>query len=297
MPCLYCHNNAGNSWTANIPTESTCMGCHLVTSAPDSVTVSVPPGTPDPADAAPFRVPVRDGRADIREIPWLRTGDSTGLSALRLEYPALAPVTTRPLLLGFIGSRLWLVSAALNGQSMDEGHRAVEARRGGWVEGTITFRCSVSAGTASVLLVAVPTWGDRTRNFIVLQAVLPDAYDAEITRRVRVPAPTSAGRYRLVFALAEETAGGYVASGTNWLVGSPRWRDGNDIADWSDAQIAQANREGRTRAQWLYLTGIGAELERSGGVSEASLARGRALAGRHYGRAVIPATAIDVVVR
>lgn len=42
IPCLYCHNNAANSWTANIPSVSTCMGCHLVISAADSA------GNPDP---------------------------------------------------------------------------------------------------------------------------------------------------------------------------------------------------------------------------------------------------------
>jgi hypothetical protein len=36
IPCLYCHNNAANAWTANIPTVSTCMGCHLVMAAPDT---------------------------------------------------------------------------------------------------------------------------------------------------------------------------------------------------------------------------------------------------------------------
>jgi len=41
IPCLYCHNNAANSHTANIPTVQTCMGCHLVISAPDSA------GTPN----------------------------------------------------------------------------------------------------------------------------------------------------------------------------------------------------------------------------------------------------------
>jgi hypothetical protein len=36
IPCLYCHNNAANSWTANIPSTQTCMGCHLVISAADT---------------------------------------------------------------------------------------------------------------------------------------------------------------------------------------------------------------------------------------------------------------------
>jgi hypothetical protein len=32
IPCLYCHNNAANSWTANIPSTQLCMGCHTVIS-------------------------------------------------------------------------------------------------------------------------------------------------------------------------------------------------------------------------------------------------------------------------
>jgi hypothetical protein len=42
IPCLYCHNNAANSWTANLPTLSTCMGCHLVIASSDSA------GNPNP---------------------------------------------------------------------------------------------------------------------------------------------------------------------------------------------------------------------------------------------------------
>jgi hypothetical protein len=61
IPCLYCHNNAANSWTVNIPTEATCMGCHLVTSAPDSA------GNPDPEI-----VKLRDFYANGQSIPWVR---------------------------------------------------------------------------------------------------------------------------------------------------------------------------------------------------------------------------------
>jgi hypothetical protein len=61
IPCLYCHNNAANSWTANIPTTSTCMGCHLVISAADSA------GTPHP-DIARLRVYADSGQS----IPWVR---------------------------------------------------------------------------------------------------------------------------------------------------------------------------------------------------------------------------------
>ena len=61
IPCLYCHNNAANSWTANIPTVGTCMGCHLVISAPDSA------GTPYPEITR-----LRAYADSARSIPWVR---------------------------------------------------------------------------------------------------------------------------------------------------------------------------------------------------------------------------------
>jgi len=61
MPCLYCHNNAANSWTANLPTVSTCMGCHLVISAADSA------GNADSNIAR-----LRDFSTRGEAIPWVR---------------------------------------------------------------------------------------------------------------------------------------------------------------------------------------------------------------------------------
>ncbi len=61
IPCLYCHNNAANSWTANIPATSVCMGCHLVISAPDSA------GNPN-ADITRLRAYADSAQS----IPWQR---------------------------------------------------------------------------------------------------------------------------------------------------------------------------------------------------------------------------------
>jgi hypothetical protein len=61
IPCLYCHNNAVNAWTANVPTVSTCMGCHLVIGAADSA------GNPEAEIAK-----LRDFAAKHQPIPWIR---------------------------------------------------------------------------------------------------------------------------------------------------------------------------------------------------------------------------------
>jgi hypothetical protein len=61
IPCFYCHNNAANSWTANIPTVSTCMGCHLVISAADTA------GNPNAWISM-----LRSKAAADSTIPWVR---------------------------------------------------------------------------------------------------------------------------------------------------------------------------------------------------------------------------------
>jgi len=61
IPCLYCHNNAANSWTVNIPSLGVCMGCHLVTSAPDTA------GNPNPEIAK-----LRDYATKGQSVAWVR---------------------------------------------------------------------------------------------------------------------------------------------------------------------------------------------------------------------------------
>jgi hypothetical protein len=61
IPCLYCHNNAANSWTANIPSVASCMGCHLVISAADSS-----------GNTHPGIQKLRDYAANGQPIPWVR---------------------------------------------------------------------------------------------------------------------------------------------------------------------------------------------------------------------------------
>ena len=36
----------------------------------------------------------------------------------------------------------------------------------------------------------------------------------------------------------------FVASGTNWLLGTPRWNDGNDLADLGPRQLEELERSG-----------------------------------------------------
>jgi len=133
---------------------------------------------------------------------------------------------------------------------------------------------------------------------VLMTSLSSDSYDQRMTIPFRIQAPERPGHYHLILAAHTETAGEFVASGTNWLLGRPRWFDGNDIAAWTEAQIAQTNREGRTRMQWLGVHRWASDsLVKDGGVSERSLRRLRAAVPEIWVRLSVPATVIDVVVR
>jgi hypothetical protein len=270
----------------------------VVTSASESVAVTLGPGSAGFALARPMRVAARGGEIGVTRHNVTMTDDGSGRFTLTLRYPGLPAVTTRPLLGGWTGSRLWLDSARLNGQALGPGDRTLVASRGGQIAGMVSIRASMHAGTASVILVAVPTWGDRTENVVVMRALPPDAYDQSLTFPFRIRAPARPGRYHLILAARTETTGDFVASGTNWLVGAPRWFDGNDIADWTEAQIAQANREGRTRMPWRFLSfSAGTQLYIRGGVSGENLRSVRRGVPSLWLPVTVPATVLDVVVR
>jgi hypothetical protein len=66
-------------------------------------------------------------------------------------------------------------------------------------------------------------------------------------------------------------------SGTNWRLPEPIWNDGNDIADWSPAQLRQANTLGWVQSSFVQIDN----------------ATGRPRRDPHP----VPATVIDVVVK
>lgn len=148
--------------------------------------------------------------------------------------------------------QLQVLSGTLNGQPVDSVRRTVTVRPGERIEGTIRYRTVTVAERAAVLLGAIALWGDRRSNWMVLRTLGAHG-EEEFDHPLRdalsgfwFMAPDRPGRYRIVLTWELETEMRFIASRTNWILGEPRWNDGNDVADLSEAQLEELDRSGVT---------------------------------------------------
>lgn len=212
-----------------------------------------------------------------------------GRGAFRLEVRAgqLPPAQTRSFFAGsdLGGARPWIriTGGRVNGREIEPGSPAAVVAPSSDIQGTLDLHVLTTARSAAILLGAVALWGDRTTNFIPMEALPPhgesilrlDLMDPNTGKRLTAPA--APGRYPILLIFDAETEMQYIASGTNWMVGEPVWYDGNDLADLSAAAVDSLRRGGSALVQWLMIE------------------RGRPQARQWY-RRQIHATVLDLVV-
>jgi len=163
---------------------------------------------------------------------------------------------------------LRLLSGTINGQPIDSARTRVVVRPGAPLTGVLHIQSLTSATTAAMLSGAVALWGDRRKNFLTLRALPPfgldfkssvDLEDQSGSFRV-LRAPMVPGVYHLVVVYAAETEFRFVASGTNWVLGEPKWNDGNDIADFTPGQIEELRTTGQTLQTILTRNPVGRQI-------------------------------------
>jgi hypothetical protein len=96
-------------------------------------------------------------------------------------------------------------------------------------------------------------WGDRTKNFLDLAPLFTPAENQPRRAHIAFTAPQTYGIYYIVFAFDAEGNVEDFVSGTNWRLPAPIWNDGNDIADWNQAQIAQAKTRGWVQTTFVQI--------------------------------------------
>jgi hypothetical protein len=197
-------------------------------------------------------VAVHDGNAPFLDL------EVVGSGGFVIEVAAgdVPPVRTRRFYAGGEGAvvdaaRVTILRGTVNGQPVDSLHREVRVRPGAPIDGMLEFRVQTDSRTAAILFGGVALWGNRTEQALVLRALPPhgevtvqEPLEDRITGR-RWVAPRTPGRYAILFVADAETEMRFVASGTNWLLGTPRWNDGNDLADLGPRQLDELERSGQ----------------------------------------------------
>lgn len=150
---------------------------------------------------------------------------------------------------------VFLNGGELNGRPVPEGAATIAVKPGEDISGRVDVTVhNEHESTAVFPVIQAPTWKDHERGY----RVVADTVGTGVTRlavMVDEVAPSRPGTYHLLIAAAAEAGPAFVASGTNWPMGSPVWNNGTDIAHWSDSLIREAIMTGTVVAPWLGKNG------------------------------------------
>ena len=238
----------------------------------DTVFVEVIEDTP--GISGTIAVAAREGRAEFNDLYVTGAGPVT----LRFRAKGLGEAVASTINDSSKNKpTLRLLQARINGQDLSPAKRTVVVRPGAEIAGNVLLEYSSYWGSASVILGATPLWGDRRKNFLDLAPLFTPAERQPRRASIRFTAPETPGIYHIVLAFDAEGNVEDFMSGTNWRLPEPIWDDGNDIADWTPAQLEQARQQG-----WVQSTFVQIDND-----------TGKLRIDPHP----VPATVIDVVVR
>jgi hypothetical protein len=141
--------------------------------------------------------------------------------------------------------RIFLLSSDLNGAEVRPGQNEITVAPGATITGTINLRTENDHGPGAVVhLVSTVSWGDHASSWSDLASV-PPGIPRDFALPVNLRAPHSPGTYYMLFGMAEQAGGEWVAS----MTGSPAcpapiWNDGNDLADLTDLDMPRVLSDG-----------------------------------------------------
>jgi DNA-binding SARP family transcriptional activator len=196
-----------------------------------------------------LKVVAVDGRAEFKDINVTAEGEFQ----LRFHARGLKDVLSRRLNVTGTMPTLRLVSGVVNSQTLDSNHRSIVVKPGDVISGDLMLEYSSYWPSSSVILGAAALWGDRTKNFVDLNSLFTPTERQPRRANIKFKAPVVAGHYYIVLAFDAEGNVEDFMSGTNWRLPAPIWNDGNDIADWSPEQMAQANALGWTMTRFIKI--------------------------------------------
>ncbi|MBK8248281.1 MAG: AAA family ATPase [Gemmatimonadetes bacterium] len=214
---------------------------------PDSVRVQKVEG---PGDLlGPTTRPVLGGRAQFSELGV----SQDGRYVLEFFSPGFRSVRTEVLEVGAgLQTQLRIVGGIVGGQAVRPEDPIISVRPGadlsGWLE--LAYRSPWVA--ASVTLCAARSWEPAAQGYWTVVPLATPARD--LMRRVSLDsaalrAPSAPGVYYLIFAHDAEPACSWIMSLTNWVIGTPRWDDGNELVERAVEQLQLVRSSGKISVQ------------------------------------------------
>jgi hypothetical protein len=154
---------------------------------------------------------------------------------------------------------LQIVSGSGAFASLSAANKTLSVLPGATLSGVVNLQAlnyGVSEDVAP--LIYTPSWGQASTSWQLINGWIATGASAQ-QAQVSVTVPATPGVYYIIFAFQWEVGGDHLASASNWTLGYDVWNDGNDLAEFSGAQVANAQADGCTVNLWLYPCGVGPE--------------------------------------
>jgi DNA-binding SARP family transcriptional activator len=142
------------------------------------------------------------------------------------------------------GEELTLVRVTVDGVTIDPA-RPITVRTGDSLRLGLMLDYTTPHPTANIPLGFAVTWGLRDSSVTRITGLPRPVRAGRLNSEFTVVTPPEPGHHHIIIALGYEESVDHIMSGTNWTLGSPRWNDGNDVQDLSEAQLDTLNRDGR----------------------------------------------------
>jgi len=191
----------------------------------DIIDVIVPDSISGGADTTSVRMTggravfasLRSRGASVRHAVVRRRGSEDSL-LLRIAPPSVVTI------------RLRLVAYRTEAGTVTQERPTLRVPPGARVEGVLQVVYTTELLDETIVYAWTTTWGDAAsfaRTIGVLSTPFTDRAREDF---LRFDAPNAAGEYFVIVVAGTETNEKFLLSRTNWVMGEPRWGDGNDIA-------------------------------------------------------------------
>jgi hypothetical protein len=151
---------------------------------------------------------------------------------------------------------LQIVSGSGAFASISTTNKTLSVLPGATLSGAVNLQAHNYGYSDSVApLIYTPSWGQHSSSWQLINGSIATGASGQ-QEQVLVTVPATPGVYYITFAYAWEIGGDHVASGTGWGLGYDVWNDGNDVAEFSGAQLAKAQGDGYT-VEFLLVSSSG----------------------------------------